>query len=95
LHCFEDGESWGDFLVTGLAFSTPTIEINLGGQALERWPPELFISEQIAEGALSFSLKFGKQEPMRQWTKGDGFPRETVWEGREQGEAWERAKRGV
>jgi hypothetical protein len=95
LHCFEDEESWGDFLVTGLAFSTPTIEINLGGQALERWPPELFISEQIAEGALSFFLKFGKQEPMRQWTKGDGFPRETVWEGREQGEAWERAKRVV
>lgn len=95
LHCFEGVESWGDFLVSDLAFSTPAVEINLAGQTLERWPPELFVSEQIAKEALSFFLNFGKRDPAQQWAKGDGFPRETIWEGREQREAWERAHKGV
>lgn len=95
LHCFDDIESWGDFLATDLTFSAPTIEINLAGQALERWPLELFVSEQIAEDALSFFLKFGKRDSSQQWTKGDGFPREIIWEGWEQREAWESAHKGV
>ena len=90
IHCFEDGKSWGDFLVTDLAFSAPAVEINLGGQALERWPSQLFVSEQLAKEALEFFLSFGKRNPVQQWIRGDAFPRETVWEGRQQREAWER-----
>jgi hypothetical protein len=26
----------------------PTVEVNLGGQALERWPSELFVPEELA-----------------------------------------------
>lgn len=95
LHCFEGGDSWGEFVVTDLAFSTPIVEINLGGQALERWPPELFVSEQIAKEALGFFRTLGKRNPTQSWVKGDGFPRETIWEGREKREAWERARKGV
>ncbi len=90
IHCFEDGESWGDFLVTDLAFSTPAVEINLGGQALERWPAQLFVSERIAKEALEFFLSFGRRNPVQRWIRTDAFPRETVWEGRQQREAWER-----
>ena len=88
LHCFEDGKSWGNYLVTNLAFSSPVVEINLGGQALERWPRELFVSEQLAEEALSFFLAFGKCNPAQRWTTGNGFPRETICEGRQQRERW-------
>lgn len=95
VHCFEDSDSCGDFLVTDLAFSVPAGEITLGGQALERWPSELFVSKQLAEQALEFFLSFGKRNPAQCWTRGDGFPRETVWEGRQQREAWERARKDV
>ncbi len=33
--CYEDEESWSDFLVTSQGFSAPSIEVELGGQALE------------------------------------------------------------
>ena len=34
--CYEDEESWSDFLVMSRHFSTPSIEVELGGQALVR-----------------------------------------------------------
>jgi hypothetical protein len=37
---FENDQSLGHFLVNGHDFSPPSVEINLGGQALERWPRE-------------------------------------------------------
>ena len=46
--CYEDGESCSDFLVTSRHFSPPSIEVELGGQALERWPRELFVSAEHA-----------------------------------------------
>lgn len=55
--CYEDGESWSDFLVTSRQFSTPSV----------------------------------RQDPTLEWVRIDGFPRETLWEGRGQREAWERA----
>ena len=59
LHCFENEISVGQFLVTGFAFSAPSIEINLGGQALELWPRELFVSEVLATDALEHFLEHG------------------------------------
>lgn len=91
VQCFEDDQSWGYFLVTSLRLGLPEIEINLGGQALERWPSELFVPEQLARQALDCFLASGKQDPGLHWIRIDAFPRETVWEGREGREAWERA----
>ena len=93
LQCYEDEESWSDFLVTSQHFSPPSIEVELGGQALERWPGELFVSAERATQALNHFLESGKQEPTLAWIRIDRFPRETVWDGREGREAWERANR--
>lgn len=93
LQCYEDEESWSDFLVTSQHFSPPSIEVELGGQAQERWPGELFVSAERAAQALNHFLESGKQDPTLAWIRIDNFPRETVWEGREGREAWERANR--
>lgn len=90
IQCFEDDQSWGYFLTSSLHFSPPTIEINLGGQALERWPSELFVPEQLASQAFDCFLDSGRQDPALHWVRIDAFPRETIWEGREGREAWER-----
>ena len=94
VHCFETEQSLGQFLVTGPAFSLPKIEINLGGQALERWPRELFISQDLATEALEYFLDHGELKPSLCWVGTGQFPRETIWEGREEREAWERNNRG-
>ena len=57
--CYEDGESWSDFLVTSRQFSALSVEVELGGQALERWPPELFVSGDHATQALNYFLERG------------------------------------
>lgn len=91
--CYQHEESWSDFLVTTRHFSSPSIEVELGGQALERWPRELFVPAERAIQALHHFLEFGKQDPGLEWVRIDAFPREIVWEGREAREAWERANR--
>jgi hypothetical protein len=48
IQCYEDAHAWSDFLVSGVPCGPPTIEINLGGQALERWPTALFVPEELA-----------------------------------------------
>ena len=90
VHCFEDERSLGQFLVNGRDFSLPSVEINLGGQALERWPCELFVSEALASEALEYFLDHAALNPLLSWTGTGDFPRETIWEGREEREAWER-----
>jgi hypothetical protein len=90
VHCFENEQSLGHFLVNGREFSAPRIEINLGGQALERWPRELFVSEVLATEALEYFLDYAKPKPSLSWTGTGAFPRETIWEGHEEREAWER-----
>jgi hypothetical protein len=87
---FEDDRSGGYFLAGGAEMSSPAVEINHGGQALERWPPELFVADPLAHHALDYFLNSGKQDPALRWVRTDGFPRETVWQGRAGREAWER-----
>lgn len=77
-----------------LEFSAPSVEINLGGQALERWPRELFVSEDLATVALEHFLDYGELKSSLCWVGTGEFPRETIWEGREEREAWERNSRG-
>jgi len=79
--------------VSRLEFSAPSVEINLGGQALERWPRELFVSEDLATEALDHFLDHGELKPSLFWISTGQFPREIIWEGREEREAWERANR--
>ena len=92
VHCFEDGESWGFFLTEAASFSSPEVEIEMGGQALEKWPRQLFADSERALEALDFFLKTGKQNGMQHWVRTDAFPREIVWEGREAREAWEKSR---
>lgn len=80
IQCYESEESWSEFLVTTPAFGAPTVEIELGGQALERWPDELFVPESVASQALEYFLDSGKQDPALHWVRIDAFPREVVWE---------------
>ena len=94
LHCFVNDLSFGQFLVSRLELSAPSVEINLGGQALERWPRELFVSEDLATEALEHFLDQGELKPLLFWIGTGQFPRETIWEGREEREAWERTNRG-
>lgn len=91
IQCYEDEQAWSDCLLTRARCGPPTIEVNLGGQALERWPSELFVPEELARQALDCFLAKGKQDPGLHWIRIDAFPREIVWEGREGREAWERA----
>ena len=93
IQCYEDEHSWSYFLVAGSSSGPPTVEINLGGQALERWPHELFVPEKLAHRAVEYFLDSGKQDPALHWVRIDAFPRETIWEGRKGREAWERTQR--
>jgi hypothetical protein len=91
IQCYENEYSRSDFLLIGPRCGPPRVEINLGGQALERWPSELFVPEELARQALDYFLASGKQDSALHWVRIDAFPRETIWEGREGREAWERA----
>jgi hypothetical protein len=93
VQCFEDGESWGFFLATATSFSSPEIEIEMGGLALEKWPRQLFVDSDRAVEALEFFIETGKQSGTQHWVRTDAFPREIVWETREGREAWERRRR--
>ena len=95
IQCYEDEQAWSDFLLTGVPCGPPTIEIDLGGQALERWPSELFVPEVLAGQALDCFLATGKQDRALHWVRIDTFPRMIIWEGREGREAWERANSGT
>ncbi len=93
IHCFEDQVSLGDFLVSDTEISDPEVEINLGGQALELWPKQLFVAEELAVRAVSFFLDTGKRTPAHRWVETGAFPRRVVWEGHDQREAWEHSRR--
>lgn len=90
VHCFADEHSLGHFLVSENHFSPTAVEINLGGQALERWPRELFVPESLAAEALEYFLEHWRLKPSLSWTRTGEFPRESIWRGRKEREAWER-----
>lgn len=94
LQCFEDGQSWGFFLAEPGEFSEPEIEIEMGGQALEKWPRQLFVGSEFAREALEAFLADGRQKPALRWVRTDGgFPRQIVWDERGGREAWEKQRR--
>jgi hypothetical protein len=88
-HCFVDENSLGHFLVSNDRLSPTAVEINLGGEALERWPRELFVPESLAAEALKYFLEHRRLKPSLSWTGTAEFPRESIWRGRKEREAWE------
>ena len=60
-HCFEDAGSSGYFAVESAVHTLPEVEIDLGGQALERWPRRLFVSDHVAREAVEYFLRTGKR----------------------------------
>jgi hypothetical protein len=94
VHCFEDVGSSGDFVVESSLLTAPEVEIDLGGQALERWPRQLFVTEHVARGAVEYFLRTGKRDLSQHWVGTGAFQRETIWEGRDQRIAWESRSRG-
>ena len=57
--CFEVEESRGYFLAREGIYGDPTIAVILGGQAMEKWPPELFVPGDVAAKALEHFLRGG------------------------------------
>ena len=78
LQRYETEASWSDFLVEGDGFSDPREEIDLGGQAIERWPRELFVSERLLRRALDDFFLTGRRVPGLRWVRIDAFPRRVV-----------------
>jgi hypothetical protein len=52
----------------------------------------LFVDPSLGAEALDYFLATGKQKTTLLWIRTDGFPRETVWEGRAGLEVWEQKK---
>ena len=96
LLCFDSEASRGHFLTSGAVASGPSVPIVLGGQAMEKWPLELFVPTELAADALRFFVDTGQRNPDLEWVRIDAFPREVVWEGRAARRAWEESeqKRG-
>lgn len=92
LQCFEHERSVGDFLVSGEVSAAPVVPIELGGQALERWPRELFVSETLVFEALERFCDSAKEKNTLRWIGNEEFARATIWEGREERDAWERSR---
>lgn len=93
LLCFDSEGSRGYFLTRGQVTSGPSVQIVLGGQAMEMWPLELFVPEELAADGLRFFLDTGQRKPGLGWARADEFPREVVWEGRAARNAWEERRR--
>ena len=93
LLCFDSEASRGHFLTRGPVTGRPSVPIVLGGQAMEKWPPELFVPKELAVDALHFFLDTGRRKLGLGWARVDDFPREVVWEGRVARSAWEESQR--
>jgi hypothetical protein len=90
--CLDSEQSIGHFLARATLTSEPVVETTLGGQAMEKWPPELLVSETLAAEALTFLAESGGRKPDLAWIAADQFPRKTVWAGTPGRLAWERAR---
>ena len=89
---FDSETSRGHFLTRGEVTSRPSVQVILGGQAMEKWPPELFVPDHLAAEALAFFLETGRRKLDLRWARADEFPREIVWEGRTARSAWEQTR---
>jgi len=91
---FENAESVGFYPITGTKTGHPEVQIELGGQALEKWPRELFVPREIAAAVFETFLRTGRQDSSFTWVANDAFAREVLWETEAQRRAWERKQQG-
>lgn len=91
---FETPESDGFYPITGRKTGKPTVQIELGGQALEKWPRELFVPRETAAAVFETFLRTGRQDSSVTWVANDAFAREVLWETEPQRLAWERKQQG-
>jgi len=82
------------FRSTGTKTGKPEVQIELGGQALEKWPRELFVPRETAAAVFETFLRTGRQDPSFTWVANDAFAREVLWETEAQRRAWERKQQG-
>jgi hypothetical protein len=78
LQCSETPESNRDFLLSRDVYSEPSVYVDLGGQAEELWPSELFTPLELAARAVEHFLATCRQSPDLLWTGISDFPRRTV-----------------
>lgn len=79
--CFARPSSIGYLAVSVAKLSEPTVLVCLGGQVIEKWPRELFLSSSQARAVVSHFLKSGAQLPAVHWVRLDKFQRKTVHPG--------------
>ena len=72
---FETPESDGFYPITGTQTGEPEVQIELGGQALERWPRELFVPHETAAAVFETFLRTGRQDPAFTWVANAAFAR--------------------
>ena len=78
VHHLGENERFSFFLSVQKTMSSPQVFVDLGGQTQELWPPELFVSFDVARTALEYFLASGKRFPEQCWVRIDRFPRRTV-----------------
>jgi hypothetical protein len=86
--CHEDERSLGFLAATQATTTAPTVPVNLGGQVIERWPSELFLSEAAATAILQHFFESGRQHPAFAWIRLDKLEREHLHEGPGLSEFW-------
>ena len=89
VQCLDSDRSVGHFLAACPMPGEPSVEVVLGGQAMERWPRELMVPEALAAEALTFLSESGARKPGLFWIAADQFSRSLFWEG----EALRRARK--
>jgi hypothetical protein len=81
LLCFDKASSVGYLAAGSSRLSKPSVLVCLGGQVIEKWPPELFLPLSLAKTVISHFFKTGEREPSVKWVRLDRFRRETVHPG--------------
>ena len=78
---FPDEQSHGILAATRLELSEPSVYVCLGGQVIEKWPPELFLPREMAQTVIAHFLSAAAPEPSCAWIRLERFRRKTVHPG--------------
>lgn len=79
--CHQDESSIGFLAALRRPLSALTIAVNLGGQVIERWPPELFLPADAALDIAEHFFATGRQHSGFTWARINRFTRQHVHEG--------------
>ena len=79
--CFVNASSVGRLAASASRLSPPSVLVCLGGQVIERWPKELFLTAPLAKRVMTEFLGTGQPSREVRWIRLDRFKRETVHPG--------------